>query len=238
MWDSRNFVVTAAILSIVGLTFCSQVDHTPTEAQSLDGVSLLTYELAADELQAIWSDALDAGLAAWVDSDLQEHDLVQVEGVRAADSSVMAVRATLPSGDSIGWTYAGAAAPVIVLMLREDASSSPTERTFVNVRTGVVRHFDLESLKAVDEDGQYGVHDFVDAGVDSLGACGSALVAGRFGPSALDPVCYDDSMRGSQATCAADCTLALLVGGPAGYIACFGACMSIWHATCRIGCDF
>jgi len=160
--------------------------------------------------------------------------IAETYGVRNAMRELVVAVIRFESGQELAWIARPDQAAVIVLA--DVGEPGRTGRSFYNLTTNESLYVTAEDLKKPDAELHSRVHAFLGFG-DAL-ACERPLTGSTtLFPEALDPICYDDCMRGAQATCAGSCTLALLAGGPPAYIACFGACMSVWHATCLIGCD-
>lgn len=234
----RQFLVWLMVAVGLLITACTSNSPIPLARSPEPADALHSSTVSSSELAPLWNQAINLGLASWVSESAISTGYGTAEGVRGANGRLMAARVKLPTGDVLGWTHVNTDHPSFILLLEASEQAGVSSRTFVNLRTGAARSFDPGYLHLPEDSSRLGVREFVAFPDDPGYACGYASGGVGLAPSALDPECYDDCMRGSQHVCAADCALALLLGGPPAYIACFGACMGIWYTTCRLGCDF
>lgn len=193
-------------------------------------------ELNSGQVEAIVSEALSIGQASGMLT--AENVTVDAEGalaVYAPDGTLGIAYIPLADDRALLWVYQSGTDPIIVLA---DSPQSAADSWWAhNLTTG--DSVDLAGVDLTRPTGSEKEALIMFMGLPSGTSCSVAEAATQLTPAALDPVCYDDCMRGAEASCFGACALTLLipVTGPVAYVACVAACMSSWHATCTIGCD-
>lgn len=234
-WPALSIVLAFALMG------CSTMPDIEGQSDTvaIEVASPTFAALADNEVRQVLNDARAAQYERWTTPVELGNVITSHMGVVTTENGLVAAVIDLLSGDQIIWMTLGSEDPVVLLRFNtieadRHGQGDVNSMTFVNLQTGATRTFSAAALREGSAATQHEVLRFV----DSDGHRGCIIDENSVQAAALDPICYDDCMRGAQATCAGTCTLALLAGGPPAYIACFGACMSVWHATCLIGCDF